>query len=114
MKNFLRASSAAMGEDPERGAIELIQSMIGSTIKSSEETKVNYEASANKPAAKTGESSGTPQNLEQAALIVSGRGVPRTWELNLGLNYPYTVEGLFYQTPATKKDNQPINESMTL
>lgn len=114
MKNYLRATSAAQGIDPEKGSAQLIQSMFASTMKFDNEEKVSFESGQTKLL--NGESedgSGQGINLDQSALIVSGRGTPRPYSLNPGTDHMFTIEGEYYQTPYLK-DGEALNRSTTL
>jgi hypothetical protein len=116
MKNYLRASSAAQGMDPEKGAVQLIQSMFASTMKFTNEDKVAFESGQTKLAngePEDGNGSGQGINLDQSALIVSGRGVPRDYSLNPGTDHMFTIEGEYYQTPFLK-DGEALARSTTL
>lgn len=122
MKNFLRATSAAGGIDPEKGAFKLIQDMITSTVNITDETKVDYDSTQSKELnervnGKTGSGGSEDKEgiaISQSLMITSGKGVPSSYQLNTGTNYTISVDGEYFQTPTTKKDNEPIAKSMTL
>lgn len=119
MKNFLRATSAAQGVDPEAGVLELIESMVSSTHTYSSDTKLNFESTQTKALdEKSGSSgsSGTDHNITQSVIIVNGEGSTRgDFVLNMGTNHMMKFDDVqFFQTPHDKKNNTQIGQSMTL
>jgi hypothetical protein len=115
MKNFLRATSATQGLDPEKGAYKLIQDMMTSTVDITNEDKVDFDKEQTDRAGGDDGGSGEKEslNLEQSVLMASGRGVSKEYALNTGTENQIVIEGEFYQTPFDKQ-NKPINRSMTL
>jgi hypothetical protein len=89
--------------------------MIASTMDIENETKVNFEPTQSKLENGSGGSGGSGEgvNMNQSALIVSGRGTPRDYSLNQGTSHTITIDGEFYQTP-DGTDGKPINKSMTI
>jgi hypothetical protein len=116
MKNFLRATAASQGLDPEKGAARLIQDMMTSTMSTTTSTQVAFDKEQTDRLSGD-DAAGKPEketiDLDQSALIVSGRGTPRNYALNQGTTRTITIDGEYYQTP-DDKSGEPLNRSMTL
>jgi hypothetical protein len=116
MKNFLRATAASQGLDPEKGASKLIYDMMTSTMSSDVSNKVAFDKDQTELANGGGSGDGAEKetiDLDQSALLVSGRGTPRDYTLNRGTAHTITIDGEFYQAPDDLKGN-PMNRSMTV
>jgi hypothetical protein len=115
MKNFLRATAAYQGLDPEKGASKLIYDMMTSTMSTTLSNKVEFDKNQTELVNGGKEEGGEKEtiDLDQSALIVSGRGTPRDYTLNRGTSHTITIDGEFYQAP-DDLEGHPMNRSMTV
>ena len=111
MRNFLRVQAASQGQDPTKGAHELIATLISSTLNDDTSSKVDFD-SAQTTAAKGGkEGSGGTFDENQSIAILNGQGAERSFVLNPGSNYNFVMNMTHYQTPTDKTSNKAIGKS---
>ena len=111
MRNFLKVQAASQGQDPTKGAHELIATLISSTLNDETSTKVDYDATQSKAASGDKEGSGGAFNENQSIAILNGQGASRPFVLNPGSNYNFVMNMTHYQTPTDKTSNKAIGKS---
>jgi hypothetical protein len=118
MRNYLRATSAAEGKDPDSGVYRLIENLVLSTSRITSETSVQYDAQQSKFAMDESGSRSDDSNMisgNQTIAILNGQGQKSEYIMNQGTNYTFVANGNAWSNLLTSGDKaQPMGGSMTL
>lgn len=103
-KALLRGKAALAGLDPNKGAYELLASMISSGIDSDYSIKVDYDKNATEGASESGSKSNKTMQIKPIMSYYMGEnGVKSTYIVNPGQEYQMHTDAVIYGMPLDQK-----------
>lgn len=114
MRNYLKTQAAVMGQDPSQGSLELIATLMSSTLQSENTMSIDYDSAQSKAAGGGKSGSDKLTDLTQAQAVLSGKSTSqREFVMNQRTDFEFKTGMNWWSTP-TDKNNNPINKSLTL